>query len=69
MRNRRDDEVLIAQLVAARAQIDATLAVLCAGECEHPKEAIENMTVMGGEEKYRCTACGAESAQPFSNED
>lgn len=63
----RDRDILISQLVAARAQIDATLAVLVPEECQHPNETVENLSVMGGEESYRCTLCGALSAQPFSS--
>lgn len=63
----RDKEILIAQLFAARAQIDATLAVLGVpedGPCTHPKDEIIDISTFGAE-RYRCQLCGEESAQPF----
>lgn len=65
---KREKEILVAQLIAANAQIEATLAVLCAEdeECQHPAETVLDMSTMGGEEKYRCGLCGVESAKPFN---
>lgn len=34
--------------------------------CPHPKASVVDMTTFGGDPKYRCTSCGAESATPFS---
>jgi transposase-like protein len=62
-----DREVLVMQLLAARAQIDATLAVLgvrvdtgedVAPTCTHPPEKRQHETVMGGPERWTCVACG-----------
>ncbi len=57
-------DTLIRQLVAARAQLDATLAVLIeeqeAGEqqteCTHERRT--NLTTMGGLEEWECKDCG-----------
>lgn len=69
MNAQREKEILLAQLIAARAQIDATIAVLVPDECEHPKEAVEDLSTFGSEGPYRCGLCGAESAKPFQVEE
>lgn len=59
-------EVLVMQLLAARAQIDATLAVLGVRvedgsdieACVHPPEKRKHETVMGGPERWQCVGCG-----------
>ena len=59
-------EMLVMQLLAARAQIDATLSVLGVHletggdieECPHPKDKRVNHGVLGGPEDWECTACG-----------
>lgn len=71
---------LVAQLLAARAQIDATLATLGVaveegeevaegeakeGGCPHPPSAIQDLTTFDGGQKYLCTQCDAESNKPF----
>lgn len=63
---RAEREVLVMQLLAARAQIDATLAVLDVRvedgsdieACMHPPEKRKHATVMGGPEIWTCQACG-----------
>lgn len=71
----RDREVLVSQLLAARAQIDATLTVLGvpfedddAAICAHPMESREVMTTMGGPEEWRCRACGFHSTTASQTE-
>jgi len=68
-------EVLIAQLLAARAmaettiaQIDVTLTALglpieddADGGCAHPMDQREDLTTMGGPLERRCRACGFHS--------
>ncbi|MGH9424578.1 MAG: hypothetical protein ACRD3J_31685 [Thermoanaerobaculia bacterium] len=68
--NRRERDVLIAQLWAARTQIDATLAVLGvplegeepaeSGKCQHPADKLIDLSTFG-DEKYKCGECGIES--------
>ena len=63
-------ELLVMQLLAARAQIDATLVALgvrvedgsdVVGEdCKHPPEKRVDHGVLGGPERWECTACGYE---------
>lgn len=61
----KEKDILLMQLVAARAQLDATIAVLMPTECEHPPESVEDLSTFGGVDRYRCGLCGAESAKPF----
>lgn len=65
----REKEILLRQLIAARAQIDATIAVLMPEECQHPEEAVEDLSTFGGEELYHCKLCGTESNKPFVREE
>lgn len=67
-------DVLVAQLLAARAQIDATLAVLgipeelapdVVPECTHPADQREELTTMGGPTEWRCRLCGHHSITPI----
>ena len=62
----RERDILIAQLFAARAQLDAMLAVLgvpeegadlTARECPHPGELREDLREMGGPLEWRCRGC------------
>jgi hypothetical protein len=59
-------ELLIHQLLALRSTVNAALSVVMSEErgveevCQHPKGRLENLTVMGGEEVYRCLDCGEE---------
>lgn len=59
-------QLLIHQLLALRSTVNAALSVLmqeeeqAANGCPHPKGRLENLTVMGGEERYRCLDCGEE---------
>lgn len=65
---KREKDILIAQLMATHASVEAALAVLVSEEvegCPHPAESVTDLSTMGGEEKYRCTQCGEESAKPF----
>lgn len=69
-------EVLIAQLLAARTQIDATLAILGVkiqedeedDECQHPKDQRENLSTMGGPDEWRCRLCDFHSITPRTEE-
>jgi hypothetical protein len=59
----RDRHLLIMQLLATSAQIDATLAVLGyengeSDECEHPPEKVVNLAGFGEPERYHCNLCG-----------
>lgn len=56
-------EAMIHQLLAIRSLVDSVLAEITeqpaeTGQCEHKRT--ENLTVMGGAEKYRCLDCGEE---------
>jgi hypothetical protein len=59
-------ELVVMQLLAARAQIDATLTALGVNiadgsdvqECTHPPEKRKDESVMGGPERWTCQACG-----------
>jgi transposase-like protein len=60
-------ELVVMQLLAARAQIDATLTALGVNiadgsdtepPCAHPKDKRENYTTFGGPEHWKCTLCG-----------
>ena len=56
-------ETMVHQLLAIRSSVDAILSSL-GGQmqeeagCQHKRK--ENLTVMGGEEEYRCLDCGLE---------
>ena len=69
MMSDRDRKILIEQLYATRASIDASLMILEGDKddssCKHPKDSVSDLSTFGGE-KYRCGLCGAESAKPFS---
>lgn len=72
-------DVLIAQLVAARAQIDATLTTLGVvmeggeereepentGECPHPQDKVVDLSTFDGGSLYQCTLCDTISTVPF----
>lgn len=66
--NERDRKILIEQLYATRASIDASLMVLEGDQedasCKHPLEQVIDLSTFGSE-KFRCGLCGAESAKPF----
>ena len=53
-------DVLVNQLVAIRASVDAMLAFLLADEAECAHQKKKSLTVMGGAEKWRCLDCGLE---------
>jgi hypothetical protein len=66
-----NQRVLIAQLIAARAQIDATLEVLGATEegCPHPDEMVLDLSTLGSDPTYQCRACGVTQHTPFHSQE
>jgi rubrerythrin len=62
----REREILVMQLFALRAAVDATLTVLEVNvvdgsdieHCTHPPEKRRYETVLGGPEKWTCQVCG-----------
>jgi hypothetical protein len=61
-----EKEILVMQLFALRAAVDAMLTVLKVNvvdgsdvvECTHPPEKRQEHSVLGGPERWTCTACG-----------
>jgi transposase-like protein len=62
-------ETIVNLLLSMRSQIDAILAEYCEEqeeakapvECEHPKDYVMNLSVLGSNEKrYKCRLCDYE---------
>lgn len=55
------NDVVLAQLIAIRAQVDAAIAQVVGGAdegCPHPSGKREDRTEMGGPIQFYCRACG-----------
>ena len=68
--------ILIAQLIAARAQIDATLEVIGSDAttsetegCPHPEHMVLDLSTLGSDPTYECRACGVTQHTPFHSQE